>query len=293
MKKLILPLCILCLVLGFGWTATRVLEKQSMPEPAIRSLKGPQQAYVPYGFPQNTGSLTDTKSGQKKVGQFDPRMMFHDCFDRFLIPQAPRFDFPMGVQSGAMTYNAQKFWENNGSRGGYHTGDDINGIGGQNSDLGDPVYAIANGLVVYTGVPAEGWGNVVVLAHKDKNGRLLHSMYAHLEHIVVSQGRLLGRGEKLGSVGTAGGAYLAHLHLELHHSDGVRLGRGYTKFRLDRLNPSEQIIALRGVELENVDRESLGYSAVHASKQREDSDRVLPTLDAEGIRILSELGTEP
>jgi len=41
-----------------------------------------------------------------------------------------------------MSCNAQHFTEN------HHLGDDLNGIDGENSDLGDPIYAIADGRVL-------------------------------------------------------------------------------------------------------------------------------------------------
>ena len=47
-----------------------------------------------------------------------------------------RFDFPLGSENGAMTYNAQRFTEN------HHLDDDLNGIGGEDSDLADPIYAV-------------------------------------------------------------------------------------------------------------------------------------------------------
>src|SRR5207247_1855753 len=72
-----------------------------------------------------------------------------------LLPSAARFDRPLGSEHGAMTYNAQRFTENR------HLGDDLNGIGGENSDLGDPVYAVAGGGVVVARNGGPGWGQVV------------------------------------------------------------------------------------------------------------------------------------
>src|SRR4051794_27653305 len=51
------------------------------------------------------------------------------------LPLAAHFIAPMGAENGALTYNARPF------RTSRHLGDDLNGIGGWNSDLGDPVFA--------------------------------------------------------------------------------------------------------------------------------------------------------
>src|SRR5437667_12052945 len=69
-------------------------------------------------------------------------------FELASLPAAKRFDFPLGSEQGALAYNAQRFTEN------HHLGDDLNGIGGENSDLGDPIYAVADGRVLL----ARGWG---------------------------------------------------------------------------------------------------------------------------------------
>lgn len=161
------------------------------------------------------------------------------------IPLATRFDLPLGTEHGALAYNAQPYLAMNQPRGGPHLGDDLNGIGGKDSDLGDPVYACADGLVVFTGKPSPGWGNVVIVAHRTSDGRILESMYAHLDRILVSRNRLVARGEPIGSVGTADGNYLAHLHVELRASRGMDMGGGYGHNPLNRLNPVNTMISLR------------------------------------------------
>jgi murein DD-endopeptidase MepM/ murein hydrolase activator NlpD len=147
----------------------------------------------------------------------------------------------MGSESGALTYNAQPFWANNRQRGGHHTGDDINGIGGMNSDLGDPVYAIGNGLVIYRGEPSPGWGNVLVLAHRRPKGTIQLSMYAHLQTMIAAYGDIVPRGKIIGTVGTAGNRYPAHLHLEILDHTGVPIGRGYASNPKHHLNPTKTI----------------------------------------------------
>ena len=168
------------------------------------------------------------------------------------IPAATRFDAPMGSQHGALTYNAQKFWEMNDPRGGHHTGDDLNGIGGMNTDLGDPVHATADGLVALAGEPSPGRGKGVIVAHRDSPGRLLESMYAHLDRIDVAVGTLVSRGRRLGTVGTANGYYPAHLHFEMRHGDGVDIGGGYGMLPLNRLDPAQTLAELAGAAPEDL-----------------------------------------
>jgi hypothetical protein len=160
------------------------------------------------------------------------------------IPLALRFDSPMGSENSAMVYNAQKFWDMNDARGGHHTGDDLNGIGGMNTDFGDPVFAVADGLVIYAGEPSSGWGKMVIVAHKTSDGRILHSMYAHLERIDVGLNALVYRGKPIGAVGTAGGLYLAHLHFEMRESNGVDIGAGYANSPMNRLDPHAAMAVL-------------------------------------------------
>ena len=55
------------------------------------------------------------------------------------FPISDGFDFPVGKPNAKKYYNAQKFGKN------YHLGDDWNGVGGGNTDYGNPVYSISNG----------------------------------------------------------------------------------------------------------------------------------------------------
>ncbi|MES2924118.1 MAG: M23 family metallopeptidase [Verrucomicrobiota bacterium] len=178
-------------------------------------------------------------------GDPDHRFHFLSAWETAQVPQAMRFDPPLGSDHAGLVYNAQKFWEMNEKRGGHHTGDDLNGIGGMNTDLGDPVFCTADGLVVYAGEPSPRWGKVVVIAHRTADGRLLQSMYGHLHRIDVALGALVPRGGKVGIVGTANGYYPAHLHFEMRESEGVDIGAGYAAVPLNRLDPMATVISLR------------------------------------------------
>ena len=185
-------------------------------------------------------------------GEPDHRFHFLSAWQTAEIPRALRFDPPLGSNHGGLVYNAQKFWEMNDKRGGHHTGDDLNGIGGMNTDLGDSVFCTADGRVVYAGEPSPGWGKLVVIAHTAADGRPLHSMYAHLHRIDVAPGALVPRGGKVGTVGTANGYYPAHLHFEMRTSDGVDIGAGYAMFPLNRLDPTATIAGLRNAGVDDL-----------------------------------------
>jgi murein DD-endopeptidase MepM/ murein hydrolase activator NlpD len=191
----------------------------------------------------------DTPLSMPGTGDVDHRFHFLNAWETNKIPQALRFDPPLGSEHGGLVYNAQKFWDMNEKRGGHHTGDDLNGIGGMNTDLGDPVFCTADGLVVYAGEPSPGWGKLVVVAHHAADGRPLHSMYAHLHRIDVALGALMPRGGKIGTVGTANGHYPAHLHFEMRTSDGVDIGAGYAMYPLNRLDPAATVSALRNAAI--------------------------------------------
>ncbi len=76
---------------------------------------------------------------------------------------------------------------------------------------GTPVYASRSGRVVYADWADGGWGFLVVIAHRHG----IRSLYAHLSQIDVSAGVWVGRGVRVGSVGTTGNATGPHLHFEV------------------------------------------------------------------------------
>jgi hypothetical protein len=89
----------------------------------------------------------------------DPAFRLPSPLELASLSTAARFDFPLGSENGALTYNAQRFTEN------HHLGDDLNGIGGEDSDLGDPIYAVADGRVLLARDGGPGWGNVAIVLH--------------------------------------------------------------------------------------------------------------------------------
>lgn len=152
------------------------------------------------------------------------------CAEQDAVTPPERFDFPVGAPDHAGYYDAQPFGVND------HLGNDWNGNGGGNTDLGDPVTAIGDGEVTFAEDVGGDWGNVVRVRHRE-----VESLYAHLDRIDVRVGQRVQRGAPLGTIGDAHGRYQAHLHLELRAHIGMPLGPGYARDRTGYLDPTDFI----------------------------------------------------
>ena len=136
---------------------------------------------------------------------------------------ADGFDFPVGKP------NADGYYKSRGLRlrSPQHFGEDWNGRSGGNSDLGDPVYAIAEGVVTFAYNVSGGWGNVVLTRHayRDPSSgqvKLIDTLNGHLDRILVRTGQIIKRGQQIGTIGSNSGMYPAHLHFEMRHN--IRIG---------------------------------------------------------------------
>jgi len=88
----------------------------------------------------------------------------------------------------------------------FHSGLDI--ANGRNT----PVYATANGRVVFSGWQS-GYGNIVVIDH----GHNYITEYGHLEKRLVQVGDYINRGQLIARMGSSGSATGTHLHYEIHY----------------------------------------------------------------------------
>ncbi|MGB0992233.1 MAG: M23 family metallopeptidase [Akkermansiaceae bacterium] len=238
----------------------------------IKSLKSPQQAATPLGYPLKADTPEDAAS---TVPAFDPRLIQLTAFERAHIPTVTRMASSMGSEHGALTYNAQPYWSDNPKRGGHHTGDDLNGIGGMNTDLGAPIHAIANGLVVYRGEPSPGWGKTLMLAHRTTKGKILITMYAHLDRIYAAYGDLVPLGKTIGTCGTANLNYPAHLHLEMRDSTGVHIGPGYTNSSGETIDPKPILAAHRSKDPSLLHPTPLSIILAEVQKERKDAMQII------------------
>ncbi|TJY42179.1 peptidase M23 [Cohnella pontilimi] len=103
-----------------------------------------------------------------------------------------------GVRTDPFTHRAR-----------YHAGIDISG------DVGDPVYAAADGTVTDTG-KQDARGNYVEISH----GNGLRTRYMHLHKILTSPGTKVKKGDLIAELGNTGRSTGPHLHYEVSVDGG-------------------------------------------------------------------------
>lgn len=97
---------------------------------------------------------------------------------------------------------------------GIHTGWDINGVGGGNTDLGLPFGSVAAGTVVYVSDSAGGaWGGLIVVEHATCWTRYGHHKPRSAK---IKLGQRVRVGQTLAQIGQGAGARMfAHLHFDV------------------------------------------------------------------------------
>jgi murein DD-endopeptidase MepM/ murein hydrolase activator NlpD len=159
---------------------------------------------------------------------------------------ADGFDFPVGKP------DAEGYYKARGYRPDGHLGEDWDGIRGGDSDLGDAIYSIGEGVVVFARDVHLGWGNVVIARYmyrEDGQIKTIDALYGHLDSMLVRSGQRVARGQQIGTMGTAHGIYDAHLHFEIRKN--LEIGMSRAAFRGDLSNyhdPTQFIAAHRRLE---------------------------------------------
>jgi len=139
---------------------------------------------------------------------------------------ADGFDFPVGKPDAAGYYKSRGLR----LRAPRHFGEDWNGRGGGDTDLGDPVYSIADGIVTFAYDVKGGWGNVAIVRYgyrdpADGKVKFVDALYGHLQRIMTKTGEKVKRGQQIGTIGNNRGMYAAHLHFELRYNIHIGMGR--------------------------------------------------------------------
>ncbi|MBI1341156.1 peptidoglycan DD-metalloendopeptidase family protein [bacterium] len=79
------------------------------------------------------------------------------------------------------------------------------------AELGAPVRAAAAGEVIYVGTEVTGFGNLLLISHKD--GWV--TAYAHTSRILVKQGEMVRQGQVVAEVGATGSVRAPQVHFQL------------------------------------------------------------------------------
>lgn len=123
--------------------------------------------------------------------------LFEKRLEALLIPSSAPVVGPVGSGFG---FRSDPFTH----RPALHTGLDFPG------DIGTPILAAAGGVVLSAG-PHPEYGQLVELDH----GNGLVTRYAHTSKMLVKQGDLIKRGQKIAEIGSTGRSTGPHLHFEV------------------------------------------------------------------------------
>ena len=83
------------------------------------------------------------------------------------------------------------------------------------AEVGEPVYSIAPGEVIYAGDGLRGYGNAVIVRHD--RGRT--SLYAHNSALKVTKGDAVSQGTLVALLGNTGHSTGPHVHFEIRDGD--------------------------------------------------------------------------
>lgn len=91
-----------------------------------------------------------------------------------------------------------------------HSGIDIGGR------MGDPVYASAAGIIIYSQMNNGGYGNMVMIDHgTDANGTKIVTLYGHGSKLLKNVGDIVNKGDVIMEVGSTGISTGPHVHFEV------------------------------------------------------------------------------
>lgn len=96
--------------------------------------------------------------------------------------------------------------------------EDLNLETGGNSDLGEELVAPFDGFVVDAGDYGKGYGGIIsILSFEslDSTPDLNLFRVRHCDTLVVKKGDVVKMGQIIGTIGTGGGSYAAHAHIEM------------------------------------------------------------------------------
>lgn len=152
-------------------------------------------------------SQIDTKD--KPVAQLDTIIGKDDDSQRGKEVKLTRDATPPGKNAGGFMWpvNGKKVVSGFGPKGGGKVNDGINIA----SSEGEPVFASADGEVLYVGNELQGYGNMVIIKHAGNKS----TTYAHLNGYSVDKYERVKQGDIIGYVGSTGNVKSPQLHFAI------------------------------------------------------------------------------
>ena len=96
-----------------------------------------------------------------------------------------------------------------------HKGIDIGG----GVKIGDPIYAAADGVIIYSNYNEGGYGNMVMIDHGlDSNGVKIITLYGHGNKLLKNVGDTVKKGDAIMELGSTGNSTGPHVHFEVREN---------------------------------------------------------------------------
>src|SRR5204863_434546 len=131
-----------------------VVGRETKPKPTERAAPMSQPSDSESGNATPTKARVRAKKSTSTLPTVE-QMRMETAFTKL----ANGFDFPVGIP------DAQGYYKARGFRSQGHLGEDWDGVRGGDTDRGDPVYSIGDGMVVFARDCHMGWGNVIIVRH--------------------------------------------------------------------------------------------------------------------------------
>lgn len=183
-----------------GLAGVKTEELKTLPARAKGGQGGP---FVPLGRPSlaELNEAIDRLDERTDIGSdlftFVESRLFESRLQSLLVPSSAPIEGPVGSGYGFRLDPIT-------GRAALHTGLDFP------AEVGTPIHAAAGGLVVVS-ENHPGYGQLLEIDH----GNSLVTRYAHASKLLVRNGMLVKRGQKIAEVGNSGRSTGPHLHFEV------------------------------------------------------------------------------
>jgi murein DD-endopeptidase MepM/ murein hydrolase activator NlpD len=211
----------------FAAIALAVLTAGCMPESPRTHLDWGVNTRLATRAPAKRTASAKTYVYQEKDARPTPRPA-PNYVTRNVTPYTPVSSAPLApVYNNGSTAGAPAFaWPVSGrvisEFGATATGGKNDGIN-ISTPLNAPIHAAASGTVTYAGDELKNYGNLVLIKHTGG----YTTAYAHADHLVVTRGDFVARGQVIGYTGQTGDVSAPQLHFEIRSGTAPVNPRGY------------------------------------------------------------------